>query len=524
MRRNRLAPLRILVGTALVLSGAGAVVLSTGFGTPSSARVVGGNLPVNSGAANLADISAHNSPTVVRNPVDGANMAIANRIDLPAFSCALHLSFDGGGSWAQTPLAVPPGEEPKCFVPDVAFGAEGTLYVSFVTLQGTGNVPNAVWLSTSTDGGRTLSPPTSVPAGPLAFQVRLVADPVVPGQLYLSWLKAGAVATLAFPEVGYPIQFMRSPDGGATWEGPVRVSETSRQRVVAPSMAVGRSGHLFVLYLDVGDDSLDYAGGHQGTGGEPYSGSWSLVVARSTDGGKTWRDSVVEDRVVPSERFIVFLPPYPSLAVDRERGHLYAAFNDSRLGDTDSWVWSSKDEGRTWAEPVRVNDTASRDHTSQYRPHLAVAPDGRLDVVYYDRRADPKDVMNEVSLQSSFDHAATFRPSVRVSDRPFDSRIGFGASRGMADLGSRLGLVSTNELALAVWSDTRVATEVSNKQDLVQAVVQVSRPKELATPIEAVLRYGGLLFVMLGVIVMARGRLRPRRRREADAAVDGYPE
>ncbi|HUP71178.1 MAG TPA: sialidase family protein [Acidimicrobiales bacterium] len=510
VRRRRLTPLRTLFAAALVLSGAGAGVLSTGFESEASARVVGGNLPVNAGASNLADISAHNSPTVVRNPVDGSNIAIANRIDLPAFSCALHLSFDGGGSWAQTPLSVPPGEEPKCYVPDAAFGADGTLYVSFVTLKGSANVPNNVWLSTSTDGGRTLSPPSPIPVGALAFQVRLLADPATPGRLYLSWLKASSVGSLSFPDDGNPILFMKSADEGATWDAPVRVSSESRKRVVAPSMAAGLKGNLYALYLDVGEDALDYRGGHEGKGGEPYVRTWSLVLARSSDGGSTWKESVVEDQVVPTERFIVFLPPYPSLAVDAQRGRVYAGFTDGRLGDADVWVWSSSDLGATWRDPERVNDTARGDNTSQYRPRLAVSPDGRLDVAYYDRRSDRADVMNEVSLQSSFDAAASFSRSVRVSDKPFDSRLGFGASRGLADLGSRLGLVSTDKLALAVWSDTRVGTEASNKQDIVLALVRLSPPRGLAAPIRALLRVGAVALVLCGLLVMARGFLASR--------------
>ena len=60
--------------------------------------------------------------------------------------------------------------------------------------------------------------------------------------------------------------------------------------------------------------------------------------------------------------------------------------------------------------PTRVNDTKRRDGTAQYLPKLAVAPDGRLDVLYYDRRADPENLRNQVSLQSSFDHGESFTP------------------------------------------------------------------------------------------------------------------
>ena len=81
---------------------------------------------------------------------------------------------------------------------------------------------------------------------------------------------------------------------------------------------------------------------------------------------------------------------------------------------------------------MRVNDTRAGDGTAQYLPKLAVAPDGRLDVLYYDRRADRTNVLNEVSLQSSFDDGKTFRRASSSPTAPFSSRIGFGAERGPA--------------------------------------------------------------------------------------------
>ena len=134
----------------------------------------------------------------------------------------------------------------------------------------------------------------------------------------------------------------------------------------------------------------------------------------------------------------------------------------------------------SWRGPVRVNDTRRRDGTAQYLPKLAVAPDGRLDVMYYDRRADPQNLFNHVSLQSSFDHGKTFTKTVRLSSKPFDSRIGFGAKEGLPDLGSRLGLVSTNRAALGLWTDTRAGVPATQKQDLAEAAVAVKAPEDLS--------------------------------------------
>lgn len=504
-----------ILGVALVAAGAGAWLL----GQPSdssTARVLGKNRPVNVGATEARDISANNSPALARNPIDPANLVVANRIDLPSFSCALNVSFNGGGTWEPVKVPFPAGEEdpPRCYAPDAGYAPDGTLHLSFVTLKGLGNVPNAVWTVSSRDGGRTLSTPVKA-AGPLAFQVQLTTDTTQANRLYLTWLQAEATGSLLFPETGYPIVNATSIDGGATWSAPVRVSPPSRERVVAPSPALGRSGELYVLYLDLMDDRLDYAGAHEGRGGDPYDGVWSLVLARSTDGGATWQEALVDDQVRPTERFIVFLPPTPSLAVDPESGQLYVGFTDGRRGDADVHLWTSSDGGQTFSPPVRVNDTPERDGTSQYLPRLDVAAGGRVDVLYFDRREDQTNIFNEVSLQSSFDRGRTFTRRVKVSDRAFDSRIGQGIERNLPDLGSRLALVSTARRALAVWPDTRAGNQLTGKQDLASAVVDVPKPGGrsltwLRTP-GAVGMVLGLALLLLTLRSLRSGR--PRRSR-----------
>ncbi|MEX2620001.1 MAG: sialidase family protein [Egibacteraceae bacterium] len=491
------------VGIALVLIGAGLLVLSASLDDPPQAALAGGNLPINAGAGDPLDQSGHNSPVVTRNPTDPANIVVGNRLDSPDFACALHVSTDGGATFEETrlPEADPQG---KCYAPQPAFAADGTLHVAFVTLRGTGNRPHRVWLASSDDGGQTLSEPSRL-LGELAFQVGLTADPDDADRLYLTWLEAEETATLAFPDTGYPLRLMSSDDGGVSWTEPVTVSDPDRARVVAPTLAVGAAGVLHLLYLDLGDDRLDWAGGHEGRGGPPYPGTWELVAARSGDEGRTWSETTV-DAFNPPTRILVFLPDVPSLAVDRERGRVYAAFHARHHDDADVFVWRSTDNGETWSSPVRVNDTDPADGTAQYLPALDVAPSGRVDVVYYDRRdgAD-ENVMNAVSLAFSHDAGATFTDRLVLSDRPFDSRVGFGGFRGMADLGSRLGLLSTPDRALAVWSDTRAGTEVSEKQDLVRQFATFAR--SISSPVPpSVLRGVAGVSVLLGLVGVG-GRL-----------------
>ncbi len=266
-----------------------------------------------------------------------------------------------------------------------------------------------------------------------------------------------------------------------------------------------------MLYLDLGDDALDYGGGHDGRGGAPYAGRWQLVLARSTDNGATWKESVVDRAIVPTERFIVFTPPFPSLAVDQDSGRTYASFQDGRLGDADVLLWSLARGASSWSAPERVNDTPRRDATAQYLPKLSVAPDGRLDVLYYDRRADRTNVLNEVSLQSSFDAGKTFLPRVRMSDRAFSSRIGFGLERGLPDLGSRLGLISTDSRAYGVWTDTRGGSVQTSKQDIARGIAAFNDPPRLSSAAETALVLGGIALVLAGIALIALPAARRRR-------------
>ena len=476
--------------------------------TPLRIARVGGNYPVNAGAGDPLDLNAHNSPALAANPVDPSEVVIANRVDSPLFSCALHVSSDGGATFSQTPIPVPAGEEAKCFAPDVVFDAAGTMYMSFVTLRGPGNVPHAVWLVTSDDGGRTLTPPRRVGGG-LAFQVRLAAHPSVPRELYMTWLQASATATLAFPEPGNPILAARTTDGGQAWSEPVQVNQPARLRVVAPVPAATRSGDLYVVFVDLKDDRLDYEGAHGGAGGPPYPGTWSLIAARGDASLSGFSEHVISDGITPAERFIVFLPPFPALALAPDDERLYAAFTDGSSGDADVMLWSSSD-GRAWAGPTRVNDTPPADGTAQYLPAIDALSDGRVDVVYYDRRADRD--LNEVSFQTSFDAGRSFSRRVRLSDEPFDPRVGFGAERGLPDLGSRLAVLSAPGGAMAVWTDTRAGTPESKKQNLMRAFVSVVPPAPGLSPGAAVVaRLAMALAALSGTGIVAYCVLRRLR-------------
>jgi hypothetical protein len=448
----------LLAGLFAALAVASAVLLIT---TDTSAEV-GQNVFVNP----AGPIDANNSPTIARNPTQPRNVVVVHRVDLPGFSASVQTSFDGGRAWQTTALPLPAGLD-RPFASDAAFAPDGMLYVSYVNLQGAGNRPDNLWLARSTDGGRSMSEPVKV-AGALTFQTRIAVDP--DGVVHLTWLKVADVAPYAIVAYPSPVVAVRSTDGGTTFSEPVAISDPERQRVGAASPVVDSDGNLVVLYEDFKNDSRDY----QNLDGPVWEDPFALVVTRSEDGGKTWSKGVeVDDNLVPTKRFLVFLPEFPSIAAGPDRS-LYVAWADGRNGDLDVFARRSGDGGATWGAPVRVNDNGAADGTDQYMPKVDVAPNGRVDIAFYDRRGDPSNIQMDAFLAYSDDDGKTF-DNLRMSSAPFDSRVGFSANAKVeADFGSRIGLHSLDEETLAAWTDTRLGTEDTARQDIALAEIELT--------------------------------------------------
>lgn len=454
-------------------------------------------------------IDANNSPSLARNPTRPTNVVVSHRLDLPAFSAAVQWSDNNGTTWNQTPLPLPEGRD-RPFAPDVAFGPDGTLYVTYVNLEGVGNRPQTLWLSSSTDGGRTLAPPVEV-AGRLSFQARVAVGDT--GTVFITWLAVKDVAPLAIVNGDNPVVSVRSTDGGRTFSAPVRVTDQARQRVGAASPVIDGDGNLVVLYEDFKNDRRDFENLEGPVHDEPFT----LVVTRSTDQGQSFGPGVeVDTGLVPLSRFLVFLPEFPSIAAG-PGDSLYVAWADGRRGDLDVFMRRSGDGGQTWEPLVQVNDGPQGGGTSQYLPRVSVAPNGRVDVLYLDRRRDPANLLANAFLATSDDNGRRFE-SLVVSSAPFDSRVGFSANARLEpDFGSRLGLSSLDGQALAVWTDTRFGSEDTGRQDIASARVDFSgRGGSGSLPLVLLLLLAGLAAIaapVLQAVLVARSARVPARGR-----------
>ncbi|MEN3316347.1 MAG: hypothetical protein V7605_2581 [Acidimicrobiaceae bacterium] len=508
---------RVRSGLPVVALALWLVVIGTGSAAPwpaaaaSSHRAqVKADVPVTPMDQGIGPAS--NSPALAVDPHDSHFVVLANRLDAPDFGCSLQVSGNRGRGWvtANPVPTLPPGAE-KCYGPEIAFDRDGVLYYLFVGLAGPGNRPMGVFLTTSGDQARTFSAPRQL-LGPLNFGVRMAIDPTLGanGRIHLVWLHAVADVGLgSFGAPPNPIMAAHSDDGGQTFTDPVQVSDPVRERVVAPALALGPDHGVEVGYYDLGSDAVDY----QGLEGPVWDRPWSVVVSSSTDGGTRFGPgSVVDEGVMaPGRVMLIFTMPPPALAAGP--GHrVCAAWADARQGDADVLLRCSSDQGRSWAGLQRVNDDPPGNGLSQYLPAMTTTSDGRIDIIFYDRRNDPDNIGTEVFFTWSTDGGRHFAPNRQVSSESFDSRIGQQyegpAAQGQVEFGTRLGLLSGASRALMAWPDTRNSRPATTGQDLfaTEADFPASTAHRLVTPVVG---------AALGTLALAAWAYRRRRRRRA---------
>lgn len=435
-------------------------------------------------------INVNTSPVAAADPRRPEVMAVAGRVDAPRLSCTVAVTTTGGEAWRDLDLPLAPDAE-NCFWPAVAFDGDGNLLVVYTPTGGPFNLPTALWLQRFTPELAADGPPVRV-AGALTFQPRLAVEG---RRVLVAWIAATeerATKFLGFGPPPNPIVLARSDDGGRTFSPPVAVSEPNRL-AVQPTLLVGPEGEALVGALDLAEDRFTYQSAHEGRSGPPPAGPWRLVLWRSSDGGATFGPAAaVAEGVVPPQRVLIDLAPAPAFALDPTRDRLYAAWETDR----DVMLSRSDDRGASWSPPRRLGPAAG----GQFLPGVGVAPDGRVDVAYYDRSGDPDDVLAEVVLASSSDGGLSFASTV-ISDRPFDSMVGsFNGDDVM--LGSHVAVVAQERTTTVVWPDTTRGNRTTNVVDLVSATVEVRSGAGARVPLVA----GGVVLVLAAIGLFWPGR------------------
>jgi hypothetical protein len=469
----------------------------------------------------------HTEPQMLRHPQDPNILVIAS----PEFStsrCHTYVSRDRGQTWSKSPTAVVPPGYNSCVRPNFGaffharFGVDGTLYVAgTAAATATNSGPNDPFVARSSDLGETWQY-TIVkkseerdfpkPDGTSArdFErfgyVRLAVHPTDPERVYVGFRRQGAFLGVADASERSVVAV--SGDGGATFGPLTDIFESSFpltdvKGTDQPGLGVAEDGTIYAFTKE--RPPLGPAGPTQGQlpvppppantcrpassapgvpdwiptpptstppePGKPGAGA-RLLMSKSTDGGRTWKGSVVDSSG------IVCVPclTTPEAAVDPKTGAVYVVFEQSDSGppgprdDRNIWFLRSTDGGTSWSRRVQLNDDIDpnrRPNYDQMFPSISLAPNGRIDIAWWDFRTDalynPGGNGNttrrdatcfDIYYTSSSDGGLTWAKNSRISDRSMNQWEGL-AMHPAYDLRGPIGVASTDEEAFVTWSDSR---------------------------------------------------------------------
>ena len=338
----------------------------------------------------------------------------------------------------------------------VAFDNKGRVYLGTLHFDKLGSQSywahgggrNGIFVRRSLDGGKTWEKDAATVK---AFQgnepeiqwedmPRVFADsqPKSPfaGNIYVGWIEWQLDKSIML--------FARSTDSGKTFSQPMRISTHA-------GLPRDDNGGLVGFVGVVGADGTIYASWNDGS---------TITFTESRDGGKSF---------APSRVAIDVAPPYfggaggipgvsramgfPQIGVDARTGKnasLYLSWSDYRNGDVDVFCVASRDRGKTWSQPVRVNSDPIHDGIDQFFQWMAVDPvTGDVYVQFYDRRDDPANRKTGFTLARSTDGGKSF-VDYAWSDSPFESQNAF--------LGDYTWLAAWDGRVYGVWAEAAPQT------------------------------------------------------------------
>jgi len=344
-------------------------------------------------------------------------------------------SVNAGRDWQPASGVEPPNYRVSGDV-SVTYDSQGHAIICYIAFDKLGTFNywghnasrNGIFVRRSLDGGKTWEdnhvPVTEQPLAPgvpMEDKPEIVADigngPHA-GNLYVGWTRW----TLTDSE----IMFSRSTDGGKTWSKPMEIDDH-------PGLPRDDNGALEGFDAAVAPDSTVYVVWSTGEG---------IVLTSSHDGGRSFSRPRLILHTAPVMFAIDTLERangFPQIAMDPKSGRLYVTWSDYRNGDLDIFCAASSDKGQTWSRPVRVNNDPIHNGADQFFQWSAVDPmDGSINVVFYDRRGDPRNRMQTVVLARSSDGGRSFANYAWTSNAFEAGGVFFGDYTGLAAFGGRV--------------------------------------------------------------------------------------
>lgn len=485
LRGKRWAPV-----AAVAIAGA----LCAGAPSPAGADIrVSPNTPLRPSSESIYGRDALGLAANPRN----ANHLVAVYADWVSLQCEAAVSTNAGRTWRRTFLKAPPGYAvPPCTIGNhlaqqldggIAFGRGDNVYVTFATgivEPGGAAQGKSVLVAKSTNGGRSY--------GPAAVALKGGEDPdvgpdysmpklaVVPGASDRIHITADAVGETTGDDTVYTT----SGDGGRTYAPPQIADISDESSIEQSGPVVGRGGAVYVAWRTRSPDP-ERPGRFIPPG--------TVVVAKTTDLGRTWTRKTVAGvsgfvytgpAVAPFVTNRAFnASTFPKLAANPRTNDVFLVYGNGATPtvpgtagaadhfihpDMDVWFQRSVDGGGNFSAPTRINGNAPLNFeiTQTRHPTMSVAPNGRLDVVWQDRRhwykacththvACREARLGDTYLRSSSNSGASFGAERRITDRSMNNDVGFDYRFGAYwDYGPR-SIPLGNDKILVGWMDSR---------------------------------------------------------------------
>lgn len=418
------------------------------------------------------DTTSQNETPLAVNPLNPQNILTGNNDWNYNDGCGVNASFDGGKTWTKTlPNGFVPGVTRFTNDPDVpgtgdgdfggdpaaAFGPDGTAYFACFSYNGTSTM---LLLSRSTDGGRTwLAGAHAIPSEPLTLVSAFNGQGIskgsngqfpdheamfvgADGTIYVTWAQFHGFGSNS------PVWISTSTDGGRSFSRPVKVSSGNVRADQDARVVTNAAGS--VAYV-VFDNSI------QGGKGS------AMYVSKSTDHGATWSTPI---QFAVWTNPVCLFPPfcfnisggqfrgpgsYPAPAYNVANDRLYVAYADIDVdGVAKIFVTSASANDLTNWTPRTV--VAAVPRGDRFAAELGAAPNGRLDVAFYDRSYTDNTLV-DLTYATSSDFGATWR-SARVTKSGFDpSAYGVPSGAGIRPfIGDYNGIVSLSSSAGMTWT------------------------------------------------------------------------
>jgi hypothetical protein len=496
--RRRLA----LAAVALVAMAQGAAGAAT--------NPVGLTQPVQATKADQDPLRTYSGPFMAVDP-SNSDHVVASFVDMRTRRCGLMRSTDAGQTWRRLDASPANNSYPSClsnnsniFQGPLAFGRNGTLYYGLAgwdiqdrAVGSGGNV--SILLSRSTDLGDTWQ--TTVvhnarglegekvennrPVGNIAVDSKSGNDDIV----YVTWqystpfvLAPNANPTRAVVststnggrDFGDAVEITQN----AAWQNPANrqaaitsptattlapgattttIAKPEGSRAAQPDQAANFGGRNPAVTVD--NKGNVYALWFNTSANVAPGALTGQFVSKSTDHGKTWTATQVAP-MNPQSGGVGRITwtsqggPEGTVHVVSQANNTVTPDNPGGVANESDVVYKqSTDGGKTWSAPKIVNDDNPKDLFGQYIPMISAAPNGRLDVAWWDTRSDPGTRSNDVYYSSSSDNGKTWSKNVRVTDRSIDRKLGVWGNN--FDMSSPPGVASTNSYAIFGWDDTR---------------------------------------------------------------------